>query len=162
MAYDYDRRTDTRLRKAVIRLAHDKPELQPHLLPLLKTATFKDLKRLIKGSLRAIKPPWEATLVKASSKETPAGEDSEFWVAVKPPRQRGVTFSETVQLSPTFKFYVTEIKVGPKAGTYYLQSIRVFIKPERLHRLMVLRSAKEVAAQVGRLLGEHGYEQLTY
>jgi hypothetical protein len=41
MAYDYDRRTtnnEVSLRKAVIRLAHAKPELRPHLLPLVKEA----------------------------------------------------------------------------------------------------------------------------
>jgi len=35
MAYDYDR-TDAPLRKAIIRLAHAKPELREHLLPLIK------------------------------------------------------------------------------------------------------------------------------
>lgn len=163
MAYDYDR-SDSYLRKAIIRLAHEKPELRPHLLPLLKTSTFKNLKGLIKGSLRVIRSPWKAVLVDASSKETVVGEDSEFWVRVDPPRQRGVSFSPTVHLSPTFKFYVTEAKSGPKAGTFYLQSIWVFAagKPERLHRLMELRNAKDVAAQIGYLLGKYGYERMTY
>jgi hypothetical protein len=41
MAYDYDRRTassEVSLRKAIIRLAHAKPELREHLLPLVRQA----------------------------------------------------------------------------------------------------------------------------
>ena len=43
MAYDYDRRTSSEvsLRKAIIRLAHAKPELRPHLLPLVRKVAVK-------------------------------------------------------------------------------------------------------------------------
>jgi hypothetical protein len=58
MTYDYDRRTSSEvsLRKAIIRLAHAKPELRPHLLPLLKEANWKgntQLFRQIKTKARA-------------------------------------------------------------------------------------------------------------
>jgi hypothetical protein len=44
MAYDYDR-NDTQLRKKILRLAYENPELRKHLLPLVKEATVKSLEQ---------------------------------------------------------------------------------------------------------------------
>lgn len=52
MAYNYDR-SDTQLRKAVIRLAHENPDLRPHLLPLVKEAgdlPMRHLSQMVKGA----------------------------------------------------------------------------------------------------------------
>ena len=131
--------------------------------PLWKTASGADLDALVKRALQVIQSPWKATLVKATTNENVVGRASEFWVNIQAPRPRGTSLSPTVQLSPSFRFYVDEMFRGPKAGTFSLQSTWSFVgKPERLHAPMWLKSPKQVADQIARLLGEHGYERMSY
>ena len=158
--------TDTELRKAIIRVAHQNQHLRRYLVPLLRAAggnPGKDLKKMIEQALKVVRRPWKATLVKASRKENPIGVDNEFWVQIEPPPQQGISFSPTVRLSPTFKFYVTELTKGPKAGRIHFQAVRVFAgKGDRLINPLQLETYKQVAALVENLLSKNAYERLTY
>lgn len=122
-----------------------------------------DLEVLIKRALGVIRSPWRAVMTKSTSKRTPVGVDSEFWVSIEPPKSRGVSLSPDVRISPSFRFYVTEIQQGPKAGSFYLQATIQFVgKPGRAHQPEWHQSAQSVADRIGLTLTTLGYDRMTY
>lgn len=154
--------SDFELRKSLIRLAYDRPEFRPHLLPLIRTAR-NDLQKVFEQAARVVRHPWQALVTRSDRKETPIGTEHVYVITVKAPPEKGVSFSPDVRIPPRLKFYVTEIREGPKAGTYYVQSTIWYIgKEERLHRPVELRNLKEVKSHVEDLLQKNAYERITY
>jgi len=130
------------------------------ITPTLKGGSKADIVSEVDKALKVIKAPWSAYLVSKTNKKTPAGEDWEFKVAVRPPQQKNQWPSRMrTELGPSFTFYVTEIQVGPKAGIWYLQTTWSHIgKPDRLHRMEEHRTVVSVGRRIQELLASNGYE----
>jgi len=129
-----------------------------------KTAST-DVESLVrKAIVRGVQSPWKAKLNKVDKSKSVVGRSWVFWVSIQPPPKRGVSYSPSVAISPSFKFHVDAIDAGPKAGSWSLQTVVTYVGPsQRLHPPMFnLKSDVEVAQKVERLLAENAYETVTY
>jgi len=130
-----------------------------------RIAASTGVERLVqKALIRGVQSPWKAKLNKVEKNTSVVGRSWVFWVSIEQPPKRGVSYSPSVAISPSFKFHVDAIDAGPKAGSWSLQTAVTYAGPsQRLHPPMFnLKSDVEVAQKVERLLAENAYETVTY
>jgi hypothetical protein len=130
----------------------------------MKVASSQPLETLVRQKvLGAVKAPWKATLVRQTSKDTSLGKEHLVVISVMAPPRRGVSPDPTVQLAPSFSFYVSEILDGPRAGDWVLQTTRSYSgRPEKVDKQRTLKNAEDVATHMARILSTKGYETTSY
>jgi len=122
--------------------------------------TREDMEALVRKALKVVQSPWDATLNVNESEPKGAVVTSVFTVHIKQPPARGISFSETVYLSPSFQFQVSYYF---KDKVFSLQSAMRYLgdfKP--VHPVRSGLKPDAVVKQIEGVLKENAFALMAY